>query len=387
MPTKTEMRRDLRIFSAASFLNDFGADAIRPFWPLFVTSVLGAPASVLGLLDGLGEVISYGSRFPSGWLSDRLRRRKPIVWLGYLLAGLSRVGYALSPAVAWLFPFKAMDRLGKMRDPPRDALLADVVPKKEHGRAFGLLTAADNAGATLGPLFGLLLFALLSFRGMFAAAAIPSLVGAAGIYILIKEHRPKPHGIRKAKLGKEFYRLAAVAGMFALGWISVSFMVLHATNVEGLPAYLAPALFFIMSAFSVAFSAIFGRLSDRLGKKRMLLNSYLLYAIVAAGFFAIHVAGITGVAGIVASFLLFALYGMHYGGISSIQPAFVVDIVPQGSRAYASGLFSAAFGFAAMFASVAAGILWDLATPAAAFGYAAVVSAAATAAAAALLKG
>lgn len=371
---RADARRALRAFSVAALFNDLGSDSVRPFWPVFVTSVLGAPVALLGMLDGMGELVSYGSRFPSGWLSDRIRRRKPLVWLGYMLAGFARIGYALSPSASWLFPFKAMDRLGKLRDPPRDALLADVTPQKQRGLAFGFLASMDNIGATLGPILGIVLFAMLGYRGLFAAAAIPSIIGAVGIMWLVHEHRPKPLRIKKRALGKRFRTLTLLSAMFALGWVSVSFMVLHATSREGVPLIMSPALFIVMSLLASLASRWMGRVSDRIGRRLALIASYALYPLVAAGFALAHMAELSGTSGIVMSVALFAAYGAHYGSMTAIQPAYVTETVPSASRAYASGLFQSLFGISAFAASIIGGLLWDVISPAAAFGYGFLVS-------------
>jgi len=384
---RAEHKRTLRTFAFSSMLNDLGAYLITPFWPAFVTMVLGAPVALLGLLDGMGDLINYGSKFPAGWLSDKIRRRKPIIWSGYLFASVSRIGYAIAPAVGWLFPLKAVERLGKIRDPPRDALLADITPRAKRGRAFGFLESMDRFGAALGPLLGILVFALLSYRGTFAIAAIPSLIGALAIIIFVRERKPKLVAIgQRKKLGKKFYRLVAMAALFAFGWISISFMVLHANIYEGVPLVLTPALFFVMSIVATPASNAMGRISDRIGRKHSLMISYALYSIVALGFVAVHLIGLTGTAGLVASFVLFALYGLHYGSTFAVHPTYVTDLVPSGSRAYASGLFQSVFGVATFVASIVAGLLWDIVSPAATFGYGLVISVIAVAAMAVFLK-
>ncbi|MBI4450535.1 MFS transporter [Candidatus Woesearchaeota archaeon] len=382
-----DAKRALTSFSIASFLNDLGSDAVKPFWPMFVTGVLGAPASILGLLDGIGDAISYASRLPAGWLSDRLGKRKPMIWTGYTLAGFSRIGYALSPAVGWLFPFKAMDRLGKMRDPPRDALLADVTPKKHRGRAFGTLTAMDNLGATLGPLFGLLLFGLLGYRWLFALAALPSLIGAALVLSVVHEHRGKglnTHPFRS--LTNSFWRFAVLNALFALGWISLSFMVLSATATGRIPVAVTPLLFLAMSLCAVGSSAATGRLIDRVGRKPMLVVASLLFAATMAGFLALESSASTGIMSWILAFALFALYGIHYGAFTTAQPAFAVELLSPGMRAFGSGIYQSIFGFATLIASTLAGVLWQFASPATAFMYAAIIASVASAAFVVFLK-
>ena len=140
-------KRFMAVFSSASFLNDFGSDMICPVWPLFVTSFLGANVAVLGLIDGIGDAVVSVSQAGSGYLSDRLRKRKVFIWTGYLVGSLSRVGYALSTIWQALFPFKILDIFGKIRGAPRDAIVADISTRENRGRNFGLLRTMDNLGA------------------------------------------------------------------------------------------------------------------------------------------------------------------------------------------------------------------------------------------------
>lgn len=361
--------KSVKIFALSSLLNDLGSDAIKPFWPAFVTSVIGAPVSVLGLLDGIGEVISYGVRWPVGWLSDKLKQRKIFIWSGYAIAGLSRIGYALSKSVAWLFPFKAMDRLGKLRDPPRDALLADVVPKKNRGRAFGLLTAADNFGAMLAPLFGLLLFTFLGYRKLFAIAAIPSLISVFLILFFIKEKKQKNLKIswENAHFTKPFQKFLVVASFFALSWISTSFFILYATNLKNISIYFIPFFTLIASGFSVIGAQIFGNLSDKIGRPASLFLSYLNYLLVLFLFILGYVAILNQKLLLLFVFSLFALYGLSFGAITTLQPAFIADLVKPKFRGQANGIFSVFFGFSALFASLIGGVLWDKISPIATF--------------------
>jgi MFS family permease len=143
-----QTRKTVRTFAIASFLNDMGSDIIYPVWPLFVTQVLKADMAALGLLDGLGEALVSLSQAASGYLSDRIRKRKVFIWVGYLCGALSRFGYAAASVWQHLIPFRVLDRAGKMRGAPRDALVADVSTDENRGRHFGLLRAMDNLGAS-----------------------------------------------------------------------------------------------------------------------------------------------------------------------------------------------------------------------------------------------
>jgi MFS family permease len=366
------------VFATSALLNDLGSDAIKPFWPTFVTSVLGAPTYILGILDGIGEAIAYGIRWPAGYIADRYRK-KPMVWLGYLMAGLSRIGYSISKAASWLFPFKAMDRLGKLRDPPRDAMLAREVSKKERGRAFGLLTAMDNIGAMLAPLFGLLLFSLFSYRTTFAIAAIPSIISSLLIFALIKEKNKKKNDIQhiqqtgsKSKqtkaFSKEFKKYVAFTFIFALGWISNSFMLLFA-GLKGIDVKLFPIFLFITSAMAVVASYSLGKLSDKLGRKKAILLGYAIHSLMLLGFLSFYFFTLPKSLTFALLLLLFALYGFGFGAITAMQPAFAIDLAEK-RPAEASGILATFFGFSAFLASTIAGILWQI-SPALTFGFAA----------------
>ncbi len=144
MAEKKESKRTVKIFALSSFLNDFGSDMIYPIWPLFVTSVLNADMAILGLIDGIGDAIVAISQAVSGYLSDKFGKRKVFIWTGYMFGGLSRLGYAISTVWQHLIPFRILDRAGKMRGAPRDAIIADVSTKKDRGKNFGLLRTFDN---------------------------------------------------------------------------------------------------------------------------------------------------------------------------------------------------------------------------------------------------
>jgi len=159
--------KTVRIFALASFLNDLGSDMIYPIWPLFVTSVLGAPMAVLGFIDGLGEAIVSISQAASGYISDRTRRRKIFIWTGYLFGSLSRVGYAISSVWQHLIPFRILDRAGKIRGAPRDAIIADISTKENRGKNFGFLRAMDHLGAVCGIIVCILFFKVLGYRNLF----------------------------------------------------------------------------------------------------------------------------------------------------------------------------------------------------------------------------
>jgi MFS family permease len=344
----------IRVFAASSFLNDMGSDAIYPVWPLFVTDVLKADMAALGLLDGLGEALVSLSQAGSGYLSDRLKRRKPFIWAGYLCGALSRLGYAASRVWPLLVPFRVLDRLGKMRTPPRDAQVADVSPPAERGRNFGLLRAMDNLGAVCGILFAILFLKTLGYRLLFALAAIPSVIAVSLILIFIKEKRAGERKIYKGlsfkNIDRNFRLYILLNGLFALGAFSYSFLLIYARK-SGYKTVFIPVLYLVFTAIASLLSLPFGRLSDRIGRKRVLHIAFVSWAAVCVTVLA-H-------PGRLLIPLIFVFYGVHKGALDPVQRAFVTELSPASYRASSLGAFQMVIGFCALPASLAAGWLWQ----------------------------
>ncbi|MQY60711.1 MFS transporter, partial [bacterium] len=274
----TEPKKTIRTFALASFLNDLGSDMIYPVWPLFVTTILKANMTVLGFLDGLGDALVSISQAGSGYISDRIKKRKVFIWTGYLLGALSRLGYSISTIWPHLIPFRVLDRAGKIRSAPRDAIVADVSTKENRGKNFGLLRAMDHLGAVFGILICIALFSLLGYRILFALAAIPSIVSAFLVFALIKERKTGPikiyKGISLKDLDRNFRLFLVLSSFYALGAFSYSFLLIYATKFGFKPAFV-PVLYLIFTFSAFLFSYPFGRLSDKIGRKSVLLISYL----------------------------------------------------------------------------------------------------------------
>ena len=346
-----ETRRFMAVFSSASFLNDLGSDMIYPIWPLFVTEFLKANMTVLGLIDGLGEAIVSISQAGSGYLSDRLGKRKVFIWTGYLCGSASRVGYALSTAWQHLIPFRILDRSGKIRGAPRDAIVADISTKENRGRNFGLLRAMDHLGAACGVIVSILFFSYLGYRSLFLLASIPSLIGVLLIFVFIKDRKIKEiyKGLSLKDLTPNLKLFLILSAVFALGSFSYSFLQVYAREF-GFEKTGVQVLYLI---FTVTASLMFlpsGKLADKLGRKFVLVLSYSLWGALCLGFVLIR-----SYAGVV---LLFVLYGLHLGAIQPVQRTFVSELSPTEYRASMLGAFQMIVGLCALPASVVAGLLW-----------------------------
>ncbi len=354
-----EERRTVRTFAAASLLNDMGSDMIFPVWPLFVTEVLGANMAVLGLIDGLGEAMVSLSQAASGYASDRLRKRKIFIWIGYLMGALSRVGYAIAPTWQALIPFRLLDRAGKMRGAPRDAMVADVSGRATRGSNFGLLRAADHLGATIGVLLCMaLLHFAVGYRTIFFLAAIPTLIGVVVIALAIhdraavEQHAFK--GLRLSGFSRDLRLVIALSAVFALGAFSYSFLVVHAKRL-GIADLFVPALYLLFTVAASLLSVPFGRLTDRWGRRSVLAIGYALWGLVCITAIWLHPAW--------SAILIFLLFGAHKAALEPSQRAIVADLAPAHLRGSILGGFSMIVGLCALPASLLAGVLWDRLTP------------------------
>lgn len=346
-----ETRKFMAVFSSASFLNDFGSDMIYPIWPLFVTEFLKANIAVLGLIDGLGDAIVSISQAGSGYLSDRLKKRKIFIWTGYLCGSASRVGYALSTAWQHLIPFRILDRSGKIRGAPRDAIVADISTRENRGKNFGLLRAMDNLGAVCGIISSILLFTYLGYRNLFLLASIPSLIGVFLILAFIKDRKTERiyKGISLKDITPNFKLFLFLSAIFALGSFSYSFLLVSARET-GFETPFIPVLYLIFTAIASLMSLPFGKLADKVNRKYVLILSYLLWGMLCLGF--IYVKSYLGV------LLLFVLYGLHKAAIEPVQRTFVSELSPTEYRASMLGAFQMIVGLCALPASVFAGLLW-----------------------------
>jgi len=349
-----EERKTIKIFALASFLNDVGSDIIYPIWPIFVTNVLKANMTALGFLDGLGDAIVSISQAISGFISDKIRKRKIFVWTGYLFGSLSRIGYAISSVWQHLIPFRILDRAGKIRGAPRDAIIADVSSAEDRGRNFGLLRAMDNLGAVCGITICILFFQFLGYRNLFLLASIPSAISALLIFSLIKERKPAANKIYKGfslkSLNKNFKIFLILSSIFALGSFSYSFLLIYAKKI-GFQIGFVPVLYLIFTAIASLFSLPFGKISDKIGRKSVIAFSFIFWALICIIFISTQ--------NFLAIIFAFVLYGLHKGALEPVQRTFVSELSPIDYKASGLGGFQMVVGLCALPSSLIAGILWD----------------------------
>jgi MFS family permease len=353
-----------------SLFMDISSEMIHSLLPIFLMTGLGASASLVGLIEGIGEGTASITKIFSGYVSDRLGRRKLLTLIGYGLAALTKPIFAIAITPFEVLAARFIDRVGKgIRGAPRDALVADMTPASVRGAAFGIRQALDTAGAFVGPALAIALMWLYAdnMRAVFWWAIVPGLVAIALLFFGVEEvaqaatgaaARPPITWRSIGDLGNAFWIITAIGAVFTLARFSEAFLVLRAQNV-GVPIALAPLIMIAMNVvYSLAAGPI-GALSDRVGR----------YGLLAPGFAVLIAADLTlalwgSVAGV---FIGAALWGLHMGLTQGLLAALVADTAPPHLRGTAYGLFNLAGGIVALIASVVAGVLWQTIGPQATF--------------------
>ena len=353
-----------------SLFMDISSEIIHGLLPLFLTTVLGASVALVGLIDGIAEATASISKVFSGYVSDRVGRRKPLILLGYGLGAASKPLFALAVGPIPILGARFVDRIGKgLRGAPRDALVADVTPPDIRGRAYGLRQSLDTVGAFAGPLAAVGLMALFAndMRSVFWVAAIPGVVAVLLVLFGIEEGKEaiqaQPHVPVTVKdlrgLDRSFWAVVGIGIVFTMARFSEAFIVLKA-NATGLPLALAPLVLVAMNLVYSLGSYPAGAMADDRGPVRPMVLG--LVCLVAADVFLAEAQGLPGV------FAGIALWGAHMALTQGLLAKMVAETAPPAFRGSAFGLFNLAVGVTMLVANILAGVFWDMFGPAVTFG-------------------
>ena len=363
--TLRDLPRNVWAVSLTSFLMDISSEMVINILPLFLFNVLGVRMSLIGVIEGIAEATASLLKLFSGWFSDRLRARKWLAVSGYAISALVKPFFYFANSWITIAAVRFTDRVGKgIRTAPRDALVADSVTEKTRGLAFGFHRAADTAGATLGLLVALGVVWYVqsnvvhlgesTFRIIVLVSLIPAALAVLTLAIGAQDvpvtgQRAAPKFVFKS-LGKPFMVFMVIVSVFEIGNSSDAFLVLRAQE-RGLSVTGILSMLIVFNLVYTLVSTPAGALSDRIGRKRLIIAGWLVYAVVYLGF------GLAQTA--VQVWVLYAFYGLYYGLAYGTSKAMIADLVPENVRGTAYGTYNAAIGIMDFPASVIAGVLWQ----------------------------
>ncbi len=354
--------------SLVSLLNDTSSEIIYPLLPVFLFMTLGASPFFIGLIEGFSESIASILKLFSGYLSDRFHKRKMPVFLGYSLAAVVRPLLAFVSSWQQVLAVRMTDRIGKgIRGAPRDALLAASVPREKRGLAFGFNRAADHLGAVIGPIIAFLLLSYIAadpesptahdYQQVFLFASVPVVIGLFVIIFFVheetkpvKEFDSIPIKFSITEFDANFKRFLVVTALFTLSNSTDAFLLLRAQQA-GITPPMLPLLWMVLHFSKVLSSLVGGDLSDKIGRKKMIIAGWIVYALVYTGFAFVDSPW--------QAWALFIVYGAYFGLTEGTEKALVADMVEEEKRGTAYGFYSLAFGITVFPASLLFGLLWS----------------------------
>lgn len=378
------LQRNVFTLGWVSFFMDVSSEMIYPLMPLFLTNILGVNKTIVGLIEGVAESTASLLKVVSGYISDRMRKRKPLILYGYGLSTFTRPILALAATWLGVLMYRFIDRIGKgIRTAPRDAIIAESTEPDRLGRAFGFHRMMDTLGAIVGPAIAITVLYLFgvnynsaevfmqdssiteyAFRTIFWLSILPGLAAVILIIFFVREKlQPSDPGSHRKLLSLSFTdvnfrKFLVVVSIFTLGNFSNAFIILKIQDVGGSLLNVTTLYLLFNAVYSVS-SVPAGIAADYFGKKRMILSSYILFGLIYAGFaFAVSQATV---------WILFLLYGIFMGVSEGQQRAFVATLLPDNAKGTGYGVYHTVIGLITLPSSFIAGLLWDIKGPQATF--------------------
>lgn len=373
--TQKSMLRNVIFLGLVSFFADISSEMVYPLIPLYLTAAFGATPVLVGIIEGIAESVASLLKVFSGYISDKYNRKKPLAFFGYASGLLYKLALLFAGSWVGILGARVIDRFGKgIRTAPRDVMVSENADKAQMGKAFGIHKALDMAGSAIGILLAFFLLKRIgegAYKTIFAISILPVLL-ALSMFAFVKEkrevreRRPREHfwkNIRKLNGNLKLYIL--VAFLFTLGNSSNTFLLLKANDI-GFSNTDVILLYFVYNLVSAVLAIPFGKRSDRVGRKRILIAGYITFAAVYLGF-----------ALVTSKWLLigaFVLYGFYTAMVAGVERAFVAEIAPADLKGTMLGLHSTLVGIALLPASVIAGALWTTVGSFAPFAFGALLS-------------
>ncbi|MGN1100078.1 MAG: MFS transporter [Christensenellales bacterium] len=356
------MKYAIVFLGLVSFFMDLSTEMVYPLIPLYLTAAFGATPALVGIIEGIAESLAGLLKVFSGYLTDKYKNKKIIAFIGYATGLLYKVALIFSSSWTGILSAKVLDRFGKgIRTAPRDVMISDNADRKSTGKSFGIHKALDMAGSALGILISFILLKTLSqgmtdYRIIFAISAVPAILSLV-CFVFIKEKKEPREPKAREKFWKNGKKLSpqlklylVITAVFTLGNSSNSFLLLRATDV-GFDNTSVLLLYLLFNVVASVLSIPFGKLSDRIGRKKLLAAGYILFAVVYAGF-----AFASDKYILVAAF---ALYGVYSAMTAGVEKALISEISPRELRGTMLGFHSTVVGVALLPASILCGFLWN----------------------------
>ncbi|MEA3295188.1 MAG: MFS transporter [Euryarchaeota archaeon] len=360
------------ILGFVSLFTDLSSQMVFPLIPLFLSTTLGASPIVVGLVEGCAETTASLLKVFSGYWSDRIKKRKPFVFIGYGLSGLMKPLFAFSYVWQSVLVIRIAERIGKgIRNAPRDAIVAESCDTGVMGKAYGIHRAMDGFGSILGVVMALILLFFLDIRDIFLLAGIPAII--AVLLVLFIKEKKKDVPVKSVAsirisfkaLTPELKKFIIISTIFTLGHFGYAFLLLRALDI-GQDITNTLVMYILFYLIYTIFTIPAGIISDKFGRKPVIISGYLLFGLTSIG--------LSLTSDLFWTVSLFMLYGLFFAMIDGVQRAFVVDLTPPELKATALGTFHAATGLAALPAGLIAGLLWEFFSPETTFFYSFIVS-------------